>query len=136
MEAIFWFGLGFLPAYFFFRRKKQAGETLAAKLTYDARNFLLKDPREKLGLTDVIDLFREKIIDEHLDLLDEPFPYKRCPRCGSKKIKRLVTAPDGTLRVGEISPEPPLAGEAFKITCRTCGYHDDVIRLTPDDTQP
>jgi predicted nucleic-acid-binding Zn-ribbon protein len=128
LEAILFFGAGWLVAYFFFRRQKRAGETLLHKLTYDARTFLLKDAREKLGLTDVIDLFREKIIDEHLDLLDEPFPYKRCPRCGSKKIKRLVIAPNGALLSGEISPEPPLAGEDYKITCRACGYHDEVTR--------
>jgi DNA-directed RNA polymerase subunit RPC12/RpoP len=128
LEALLWFGLGWLVAYFFFRRHKRAGETLLGKLTYDARTFLLKDPREKLGLTDIIDLFREKIIDEHLDLLDEPFPYRRCPRCGSKKIKRLVIKPDGTLTEDALPPEPPLAGEDYKIACRACGYHDEIIR--------
>jgi len=129
LEAILFFGLGWLVAYFFYRRQKRAGETLLNKLTYDARIFLLKDSREKLGLTDVIDLFREKIIDEHLDLLDEPFPYKRCPRCGSKKIKRLVMDPSGVATISDLPPEPPLAGQDYKIICRTCGYHDEVIRL-------
>jgi hypothetical protein len=132
LEAILLFGAGWLVAYFFFRRQKRAGETLLGKLTYDARNFLLKDEREKLGLTDVIDLFREKIIDEHLDLLDEPFPYKRCPRCGSKKIKRFVLLPNGSLDSQNVPVEPPLAGEDFKILCRSCGYRDQVTRPPAD----
>ena len=74
MEYIFMFALGWGLAYFFYRRHKNAQTKLFAKLSDDARRFILEDPRERLGLTNVIDLFRDKIIAEHLDALDEPFP--------------------------------------------------------------
>jgi hypothetical protein len=80
-------------------------------------------------LADIIDLFREKIIDEHLDLLDEPFPYKRCPRCGSKKIRRFVRGAEGRVDLAGAPDTPPLAGEDFKILCRACGYRDEVAGI-------
>ena len=124
MEIIFVFILGWGLAYFFFRREKNAQTTLYEKLNHDARQFIINDPREKLGLTNVIDLFREKIIEEHLDALGEPFPYKRCPHCGSKKIKRIAFKPDGTMDQSLSLDTPPIAGEDFKILCRSCGYKD------------
>ena len=120
------FALGWGIAYFFFRREKNIQTALFDKLTHDARQFVLNDAREKLGLTNVIDLFREKIIEEHLDALGEPFPYKRCPHCGSKKVKRFVFRSDGTPDLSLAPDTPPFAGEDFKILCKSCGYQDEV----------
>ncbi|MCK5241821.1 hypothetical protein KAR34_05145 [bacterium] len=132
VELIFMFALGWGIAYFFFRREKKIQTALFEKLTHDARQFVLNDPREKLGLTNVIDLFREKIIAEHLDALDEPFPYKRCPHCGSKKVKRFVFKPDGTPDPSLAPDTPPFVGEDFKIQCQSCGYRDQAT--TPQES--
>jgi hypothetical protein len=128
LDLILMFALGWALAYFFFRRRQSASSKIYDKLSPDARHFLLQDPRQTLGLAGIIDLFRDKIIDEHLDVLDEPFPYKRCPRCGSKHVRRFVVRADGTPDVQGAPDTPPLAGEDFKIICRSCGYRDEVVR--------
>ena len=124
MELIFMFALGWVVSYYFFRREKKAQARLYQKLNVVAREFILNDPREKLGLSNVIELFREKIIEEHSDALDEPFPYRRCPHCGSRKVQRIVLNPDGTLAPSPAPDTPPIAGEDFKIQCKSCGYRD------------
>jgi predicted Zn-ribbon and HTH transcriptional regulator len=129
------FGVGWLVAYFFFRRQQKDTDRLYAKLNHDARHFIISDPRERLGLSDVIQLFHEKIIAEHLDTLNEPFPFKRCPHCGSKNIRRFVYRPDGTSDAEHAPETPPISGEEFKILCRSCGYHDEVHR-TPSTNVP
>jgi hypothetical protein len=126
LDLILLFGLGWLVAYFFYRRHKTETQKLFDKLNHDARNFILSDPRTRLGLTDIIDLFHEKIINEHLDALGDPFPYKRCPKCGSKNIRRFVLQHDGTPDLVHAPATPPIAGEEFKILCRSCGYRDAV----------
>jgi hypothetical protein len=124
MEYIFMFAVGWGLAYFFFRREKRVQTALFNKLNNDARQFIINDSREKLGLTNVIDLFRDKIIEEHLDTLGEPFPYKRCPHCGSKKVKRFVFNADGSTNTSAAPDTPPFVGEDFKIQCKSCGYRD------------
>jgi hypothetical protein len=126
LELIVGFGVGWVIAYFFFRRHRTASNKLYTKLSVDARNFILNDPQAKLGLADIIALFYDKIIDEHLDLLDQPFPYKRCPKCGSKKVRRFIARADGTLDLQGAPTTPPIAGEEFSILCRSCGYQDKV----------
>ncbi len=126
VDLFLMFAAGWLIAYFFYRRRQRAGERIYAKLSVDARNFLLNDPRERLGLADIIALFYEKIIAEHLDSLDQPFPYKRCPRCGSKKVRRFVVKADGTTDFQNVPDTPPIAGEEFNIFCPVCGYKDKI----------
>ncbi len=128
MHLLFMFGVGWLVAYFFFRRQQKKTDRLYGKLSHDARHFIIRDPRERLGLSDIIQLFQEKIIDEHLDTLNDPFPFKRCPHCGSKNIRRFVIHHDGSPDTEPATETPPLAGEEFKIICRSCGYHDAVQR--------
>jgi hypothetical protein len=133
LELILGFGAGWIISYFFFRRRQTASNKLYEKLSMDSRNFILNDPRGKLGLADIIALFYDKIIDEHLDLLDQPFPYKRCPKCGSKKVRRFILRPDGTMDIQGAPDTPPIAGEAFTILCRTCGYQDGVLNEEVSD---
>jgi hypothetical protein len=137
VEWIIVFFCGWLVSYWFYRRHKNESMALSTKLSVDARRFLLEDSRESLGLTDIIQLFHEKIIDEHLDLLDGPFPYRRCPKCGSKRIRRFVFKPDGTPDVNHAPTTPPIAGEAFHILCRSCGYQDHAtFGHDPDQENP
>jgi DNA-directed RNA polymerase subunit RPC12/RpoP len=126
LELILGFGAGWIIAYYFFRRRRSGSDRVYQKLSMDAKNFILNDPREKLGLADIIALFYDKIISEHLDSLDQPFPYKRCPKCGSKKVRRFILRPDGTLDLQGAPTSPPIAGEEFTIQCRSCGYQDAV----------
>jgi|GEM_PF-3153172 len=135
MTIILVFFAGWLLAYGFYRRRRGEGDVLYEKLNPDARRFIILDEREKLGLTDVIDLFHEKIIDEHLDLLSGPFPYKRCPKCGSQRVQRFVLRPDGTVDTQRAPATPPVAGEQFTITCRSCGYRDQATVPEGDPSQ-
>ncbi len=69
------------------------------------REIIIESGRENLSVSDLNDLLYKKCVDENTG---DPLPYKCCPNCGNKNLKRSsVTSEDN---------------ESYDISCEKCGW--------------
>jgi len=76
--------IGWIVAHHYFIRANTAQTKLFNKLPDELRDVILEDQREKLSVAELNEILESKTIDKNHK---GRFPYKACPKCGSKKLE-------------------------------------------------
>lgn len=78
------------------------------KLSEDVRLIILSDKRESLSIIELNELLAKKTITDFPK--GDPLPYKACPKCGAKELKR-----------GELISNDE---NYYIIQCQNCAWQD------------
>jgi hypothetical protein len=128
--------LGTLVSWGFHKKASQDQNTLFNKLPAEVREAMLIDKREKLSVSELNELIREKTIDGHAG---KALPYIACPKCGSQDLQRTQDVEV------EYGPEGPESASPYDIVrCKECGWEktshgyessrDDIIERHPKES--
>ena len=98
----------------YYKKSSANQKKLYNKLTDKIRNAILNDNREKLSVSELNKLIREKTIDKNVG---EAIPYMFCPKCGSDELKRT-----SDVEVDHQPEGPQLLYHFDIIQCRQCGW--------------
>lgn len=101
-------------AHVYYRRASQDQKTLFNKLSEEVRDAILHDNREKLSVSELNELIREKTVDEDVGGV---LPYAACPKCGSEDLERTS---DVEVDYGPEGPE--LGGYYDIVRCKECDW--------------
>jgi len=98
----------------YYKKSSKDQNDVFNKLSEEVRVAILDDNREKLSVSELNGLIREKTIDEEVG---EAIPYMACPRCGSEDLER---SSDVEVDYGPEGPE--LAGHYDIVRCKECEW--------------
>jgi len=103
--------------YTYYKKSNREQARLYKKLSINLRKWILEDTRTNLSVVDLNELLKKRTIDPESDY---SFPYKVCPKCGSRNIVR-----DDDMQVdsdfcdGEMLYSPSYFKALF---CEDCGW--------------
>ena len=81
-------GLGWLITHIYYKKSSSEQVIIYSKLSSELKDTILRANSKNLTVAELNELIEQETIDYDDMKEGDPLPYKACPKCGSKNLKK------------------------------------------------